>query len=114
MSAVDQAAPERIWAKVHGASTDVMTGQRGLIGCWNEHRRDGQSEYIRADLAAPSAPAEGHRIAAKIREVAAQLSAKRMQGWANPLVSVLVDAANYLEPAQPKSVRGDAGVCGGG
>ena len=41
--------PERIWAKTHGASTDVISGQRGLIGGWNENRRDGQEEYLRLD-----------------------------------------------------------------
>ena len=41
--------PDRIWAKTHGASTDVLSGQRGLIGGWNEHRRDGQDEYLRRD-----------------------------------------------------------------
>lgn len=41
--------PDRIWAKTHGASTDVLSGQRGLIGGWNEHRRDGQSAYLRQD-----------------------------------------------------------------
>ena len=41
--------PERIWAKTHGASTDVISGKRGLLGGWNEHRRDGQVEYLRAD-----------------------------------------------------------------
>ncbi|NPD16261.1 hypothetical protein HOY34_13760 [Xinfangfangia sp. D13-10-4-6] len=41
--------PERIWAKTHGASTDVLTGQRGLVGGWNEYRRDGQCEYLRRD-----------------------------------------------------------------
>ncbi len=45
-----KAMPERIYAKVHGASTDVISGQRGLIGGWNEHHRDGQAEYVRADL----------------------------------------------------------------
>ncbi len=45
-----KAMPERIYAKVHGASTDVISGQRGLIGGWNEHQRDGQAEYVRADL----------------------------------------------------------------
>lgn len=48
-----QAMPERIYAKTHGASTDVISGQRGLIGGWNEHKRDGQTEFVRADLAAP-------------------------------------------------------------
>ena len=43
--------PERIWAKTHGASTDVISGQVGLIGGWNEHRRDGQEEYLRRDIA---------------------------------------------------------------
>ncbi len=46
-----QAIPERIYAKTHGASADVISGQRGLIGGWNEHKRDGQIEYVRADVA---------------------------------------------------------------
>ena len=46
-------APERIWAKVHGASTDVISGKRGMIGGWNEHKRDGQVEYVRADRIEP-------------------------------------------------------------
>lgn len=41
---------QRIWAKAHGASTDVLTGKRGLLGGWNEHPREGQREYIRADI----------------------------------------------------------------
>ena len=52
-----KAMPERIYAKVHGASTDVISGQRGLIGGWNEHHRDGQAEYVRADLCHLPAPA---------------------------------------------------------
>ena len=47
-----QAMPKRIYAKTHGASTDVISGQRGLIGGWNEHKRDGQIEFVRADVAA--------------------------------------------------------------
>lgn len=47
-----QAMPERIYAKTHGASTDVISGQRGLIGGWNEHKRDGQTEFVRSDLIA--------------------------------------------------------------
>lgn len=47
-----KAMPERIFAKVHGASTDLISGQRGLIGGWNEHKRDGQIEYVRSDLIA--------------------------------------------------------------
>lgn len=42
--------PEKIWAKTHGASTDVVSGQRGLIGGWSEHQREGQTEYIRLDV----------------------------------------------------------------
>lgn len=90
-------APERI---------RVAQDEDGFWTC--REAISGSQEYIRADLATPSATAEGQRIADKIRKVAAQLSAERMQGWANPLVSVLVDAANYLEQAQPKSVGGDA------
>lgn len=36
-----KAMPSVIYAKAHGASTDVMTGQRGLVGAWSEHPRDG-------------------------------------------------------------------------
>lgn len=46
-----QDMPERIYAKTHGASTDVISGQRGLIGGWNEHKREGQVEFIRSDVA---------------------------------------------------------------
>lgn len=55
----EQEMPDRIWAKTHGASTDVISGARGLIGGWNEHRREGQHEYRRADL--PPTPAEAMR-----------------------------------------------------
>ncbi|CAB4326583.1 hypothetical protein [Brucella sp. 191011898] len=41
--------PGRIYAKIHGATTDVISGQRGLIGGWNEHKREGQIEYVRSD-----------------------------------------------------------------
>lgn len=47
-----KAMPERIYAKTHGVSTDVISGQRGLIGGWNEHKRDGQTEFVRSDLIA--------------------------------------------------------------
>ena len=42
--------PERISAKVHSASTDVISCQHGLIGDWSEHQRDDQTEFIRVDL----------------------------------------------------------------
>ncbi len=45
----DTSAPKRIWARVNGASTDVISGQRGLIGGWFEHEREGFVEYVRAD-----------------------------------------------------------------
>lgn len=35
--------------------------------------------------------------AKKLREVAAQLSTERFQGWANPLVGVITDAADFLD-----------------
>lgn len=54
-------APERIWAKIHGASTDVMSGQRGLLGAWHECQREGHTSYIRADLAA-AMEAENQRL----------------------------------------------------
>ena len=55
--------PERIYAKTHGASTDVISGQRGLIGGWSEHQRDGQTEYIRADVSAAAITALSARVA---------------------------------------------------
>lgn len=47
--------PDRIFAKVHGASTDVISGRRGLIGGWNEHQREGQVEFVRVGLAGEDA-----------------------------------------------------------
>ncbi|WP_132313658.1 hypothetical protein [Martelella mediterranea] len=46
-------APAAIYATVNGASTDVMTGERQLIGGWNEHEDDfrRKTRYVRADLA---------------------------------------------------------------
>lgn len=66
----DRAAPERIWANMNGACTDLLTSQRELLGGWNEHQRDGQTEYIRADLAAPSAPAEVAGLVDRLRGIA--------------------------------------------
>lgn len=51
-------APERMWAKVCGASTDILTGQRELLGGWNERARKGHAEYIRADLVPQWQPIE--------------------------------------------------------
>lgn len=58
----------------------------------------------RAALASlPPAPvaSEGERFGASVRKIAAQLAAERVQGWANPLVATLVDAADFLEQKQP-------------
>lgn len=41
--------PDKIFATVNGASTDVISGQRGLIGGWHQHPRDFSAEYVRAD-----------------------------------------------------------------
>lgn len=41
--------PRIIYARTHGASTDPISGKRGLIGGWNEHPRAGLVAYIRAD-----------------------------------------------------------------
>jgi len=37
----------------------------------------------------------------RLRKVAAQLAAERVQGWANPLVGTLTDAADFLDPPAP-------------
>lgn len=43
--------PARIWATVNGASTDALTGQRSLLGGWNERPDKPHAiEYVRADL----------------------------------------------------------------
>ncbi|MDO5606796.1 MAG: hypothetical protein Q4G25_16725, partial [Paracoccus sp. (in: a-proteobacteria)] len=43
--------PARIWATVSGASTNVISGQRRLIGGWSEHPDKPHAiEYVRADL----------------------------------------------------------------
>ncbi|WP_368649544.1 hypothetical protein [Brucella intermedia] len=35
--------------------------------------------------------------AKKLREVAAQLSTERFQGWSNPIVGVITDAADFID-----------------
>lgn len=64
--------------------------------------------YRRRALAAMNAlhePTEECRrsseLGAKVRRVAAQLSSERFNGWANPLVADLVDAADFLEGKKP-------------
>jgi len=82
-----KAMPERIYAKVHGASTDLISGQRGLIGGWNEHKRDGQAEYVRADLAILSAlePSAARELALEegdLQELLERLDAGlEYEGW---------------------------------
>nr|DAE48929.1 MAG TPA: outer capsid protein sigma-1 attachment protein [Caudoviricetes sp.] len=45
--------------------------------------------------------------AQKLREVAAQLSTERFQGWSNPLVTAITDAADFLDGSE-KIDTGDA------
>lgn len=46
----------RIWAAVSGASTDTVTGQRKLVGVWQDRPDQHHAvEYVRADLAAQPA-----------------------------------------------------------
>lgn len=59
-------APDRIWAKIHGASTDVMRGQRGLLGAWHERQREGHVGYVREDLV-EAAEAENQRLRAALQ-----------------------------------------------
>lgn len=47
-------------------------------------------------------------LGAKVRKVAAQLSVERFNGWANPLVSDLVDAADFLEGKTPMNESSEA------
>lgn len=62
-------SPERIWAKIHGASTDVMSGQRGLLGAWHECQREGHASYIRADLV-EALQAENQRLREVLEKIA--------------------------------------------
>ena len=57
-------APEKIYAKTHGASTDVIYGKQGLIGGWRECARKNHIEYVRADLHA-ELKAENDRLKAR-------------------------------------------------
>lgn len=43
--------PDRIYATVNGASTEVFSGRRALIGGWHEHGADrpGAQAYLRED-----------------------------------------------------------------
>ena len=79
-----KAMPERIFAKVHGASTDLISGQRGLIGGWNEHKRDGQIEYVRSDLIAT--------YQAAVLEKAVQIAERPVIGFSDGAV----EASKYI------------------
>lgn len=46
--------PEKIYAKAHGASTEMFSGRRSLIGGWHEHERPDHHCYIRSDVAGPT------------------------------------------------------------
>lgn len=96
---MSETLPERIWAKVHGASTDVISGKRGLLGGWNEHARDGQTEYVRAD-----------RIEALEREVAEAEKANRAMAqngldlansWQSRAEAAEADKARLSEALRP-------------
>lgn len=76
-----------------------------------------QAEYdrrIRSALAAPvhstDAGVERKRHAEQILRVAAFLAATRMQGWANPLVCDLTDAAYFLDPSRRETSTGEAAL----
>lgn len=46
--------PEKIYAKAHGASTEMFSGRLSLIGGWHEHERPDHHCYIRSDVATPT------------------------------------------------------------
>jgi len=76
---------------------------------------DATSDAFRAALAAMKAMREpteersrSSELGAKVRKVAAQLSVERFNGWANPLVSDLVDAADFLEGKTPMNESSEA------
>lgn len=64
-----------------------------------------RSAFTRRASPAPVAVPAGYRLvpdaarhAQRLREVAAVLSTERIQGWANPLVTLLTDAAEAIAP----------------
>lgn len=58
---------------------------------------------------APKPPAGTElRQADKLERVAAQLSAERVQGWANPLVADIMETVRYLRKEAPEPDTGDA------
>jgi len=96
--------PERIYAKVHGASTDVIRGHRGLIGGWNEHKRDGQIEYLRSDLIAT--------YQAAVLEKAVQIAERPVIGFsdgaveASKYIASSIRALSYPDHADAGKVEG--------
>lgn len=55
---------------------------------------------------------EAEKHANALMKVAAFLATQRIQGWANPLVADIVDAANYLSPVERVEDKGDATLSG--
>ena len=88
-----KAMPERIYAKTHGASTDVISGQRGLIGGWNEHKRDGQTEFVRADLAAP------HLAAVRVNSDQIEAARKAVEELANTQMNLPLEDWSRISSA---------------
>jgi hypothetical protein len=82
---------------------------------WAHQPKAHREPYLLDALAAMKAMREpteersrSSELGAKVRKVAAQLSVERFNGWANPLVSDLVDAADFLEGKKPIQDSSDA------
>lgn len=95
--------PDRIFAKVHGASTDVISGRRGLIGGWNEHRCEGQVEFVRAE----SLPRAG--AAKQIEDVKYICGQWEKNQGASSLTIAVRALLSALEPPAPKCPFGIGG-----
>ena len=98
---------------------EIMNTERELTGCYarrfDDLKPESRAHYLWLSLAAMKAmrePTEECRrsseLGAKVRRVAAQLSSERFNGWANPLVADLVDAADFLEGKTPIQHSSDA------
>lgn len=87
--------PDHIWATVNGASTDVITHKRGLLGGWREHlpQWPGHTEYIRREPA----------VLAALPEVQALVTAEREAALAGVLSVVRAEFAKWIGQMDPKA-----------
>lgn len=109
---------ERIARAMADARVAAMKKRFGLdfdLPGYDEYTEEGKADALAEALAAMKAmrePTEERsrslELGAKVRKVAAQLSVERFNGWANPLVSDLVDAADFLEGKTPMNESSEA------